>query len=177
MVINCIKLCREQYKKINKKAHRKLWTFLVMRRCAVAQGIVRANYKTIVTDKTYLGHNINFNGMEIMGQGRVDIGDNFHSGTECQMITSYHNFDGGKAIPYDETYIHKSIKIEDNVWLGNRVIILGGVTIGEGAIIQAGSVVVCDIPKYAIAGGHPAKPFSQRDVEHYERLKAEKKFM
>lgn len=35
----------------------------------------------------------------------------------------------------------------------------GGVTIGEGAIIQAGSVVVSDIPKYAIAGGSPAKVF------------------
>jgi len=66
--------------------------------------------------------------------------------------------------------------IEDNVWLGHRVIILGGVTIGEGAIIQAGSVVVKDIPKYAIAGGHPAKVFKYRDIKHYNRLKKEKKF-
>jgi acetyltransferase-like isoleucine patch superfamily enzyme len=56
------------------------------------------------------------------------------------------------------------------------VIVLGGVSIGEGAIIQAGSVVVKDIPKYAIAGGHPCKVFKYRDIEHYEKLKKERKF-
>ena len=70
----------------------------------------------------------------------------------------------------------KNIFVEDNVWLGNRVIILGGVTIEEGAIIQAGSVVVSDIPKCAIAGGNPAKVFKYRDIEHYEALKANKQF-
>lgn len=52
--------------------------------------------------------------------------------------------------------------------------ILPGVKIGEGAIIQAGSVVVKDIEKYAIAGGHPAKTFKYRDIDHYEKLKQEK---
>jgi acetyltransferase-like isoleucine patch superfamily enzyme len=56
------------------------------------------------------------------------------------------------------------------------VIILPGVTIHEGAIIQAGSVVVKDIEKCAIAGGHPAKVFKYRDIEHYEKLKKEGKF-
>lgn len=49
--------------------------------------------------------------------------------------------------------------------------ILGGVTIGEGAIIQAGSVVIFDIPSLAIAGGNPAKPFKYRDKKEYENLK------
>lgn len=66
--------------------------------------------------------------------------------------------------------------IKDCVWLGNNVIILGGVTIGEGAIIQAGSVVCKDIPDFAIAGGHPAKAFKFRDKEHYLELKEKKKF-
>ena len=70
----------------------------------------------------------------------------------------------------------KEVLIEDNEWLGNRVIILPGVSIGEGSLIQAGSVVVKDIPKYAIAGGHPAKVFSSRDKDHYEELKKEGKF-
>ena len=81
-----------------------------------------------------------------------------------------------EAIPYDDTVISKDVVIEDNVWLGNRVIVLPGVTIGEGAIIQAGSVVVKDIPKCAIAGGHPANVFSSRDKDHYEKLKKEGKF-
>jgi len=92
------------------------------------------------------------------------------------MITQIHNYDTGKAIPYDSSYILKNIRIDNNVWLGNDVIILGGVEVGEGAIIQAGAVVVKDIPKYAIVGGNPARVFKYRDIEHYERLKKEKKF-
>ena len=90
-------------------------------------------------------------------------------------MTEYHNYEG-EAIPYDATYIVKDVMIEDNVWIGTRVIILGGITIGEGAIIQAGSVITEDIPKYAIAGGHPAKVYAFRDKEHYEILKKLKKF-
>ena len=132
--------------------------------------------KSYVTPNTHLGNNVNFNGMSIHGNGKVSIGDNFHSGTGCQIITSFHNFDHGDAIPYDTTYIDKDVVIEDNVWLGNNVIILGGVTIGEGAIIQAGSVVCKSVPPLAIAGGHPAVPFKYRDKEHYFTLKEQKKF-
>lgn len=56
------------------------------------------------------------------------------------------------------------------------MIILGGVTLEEGAIVQAGSVVTKSVPKYAIVGGHPAQVFKYRDREHYDRLKAEGRF-
>ena len=138
---------------------------------------LRVNGKSCVTKNTVLGNNVNFNGMEIGGGGHVRIGNNFHSGPGCLMITQNHDYDHGNAIPYGSKYIYKDIFIEDNVWLGDRVIILGGVTIGEGAIIQAGSVVVSDIPKYGIAGGHPARVFKYRDKEHYEKLKKEGKFL
>ena len=130
---------------------------------------------TFLSRQTELGNNTNFNGLEINGTGRVVIGDNFHSGIDCLIITQNHNYEGTE-IPYDSTYIVKDVIIEDNVWLGDRVIILGGAKIGEGAIIQAGSVVVKDIPPLAIAGGHPAVPFKYRDREHYEELKSEKRF-
>ena len=132
---------------------------------------LKVNHYSQVTKKTFLGDNVNFNGMRIFGEGVVVIGNNFHSGSDCQMITSFHNYDEGKKIPYDDTYISKDINIEDNVWIGQRVIILGGVNIGEGAIIQAGSVVVNDIPPLAIAGGHPAKVFKYRNKNHYYELK------
>jgi maltose O-acetyltransferase len=47
--------------------------------------------------------------------------------------------------------------IEDNVWLGARVIVLGGVTIGEGSCIGAGSVVNTDVPPRSLAVGVPAR--------------------
>lgn len=137
---------------------------------------IRVNYRCRFTRKTEIKNNCHFNGMEISGKGKVVIGNNFHSGKECMMITSFHNYDSGKALPYDATSIDKDITVEDNVWLGARVIVLGGATIGEGAIIQAGSLVTGNIPACAIAGGHPAKVFKYRDIEHYEKLKAEGSF-
>lgn len=131
--------------------------------------------KSFVTSRTYLGDHVNFNGMSIFGNGKITIGNYFHSGINCQILTSFHNYEG-EAIPYDNTFFDKDVTIGDCVWLGNNVIILGGVTIGEGAIIQAGSVVCKSIPAYAIAGGHPAAVFKYRDKEHYEKLKGLRKF-
>ncbi len=133
------------------------------------------NNNSSVTNKTKIGNYVNFNGMQIGGDGEVIIGNYFHSGSDCLIITDNHNYEG-EMIPYDNTYIVKNVIIDDCVWIGDRVIILGGVHIGEGAIIQAGSVVVNNIPDYAIAGGSPAKVFKYRDIEHYKKLKAEKKF-
>lgn len=137
---------------------------------------IRINKKCNFANKTIsLGSNINFNGITIKGKGKVTIGDNFHSGTDCLIITSFHNYEG-KKIPYDETTIDKNVHIESNVWIGDRVIILGGSRIKEGAIIQAGSVVTKDVEKYSIVGGAPAKEFKTRNKEHYEKLKKEGKF-
>lgn len=162
-------------KKAVKKVLQFYYTTKVKKRCASYVLPLKVNGKSYVTSKTSLGRNVNFNGIRIGGCGEVRIGDNFHSGSDCIFITEIHNYEG-TAIPYDSTVICKNIVIEDNVWLGTRVMVLGGVTIGEGSIIQAGSVVVNDIPKYAIAGGHPAKVFSSRNKEHYEKLKSEGKF-
>lgn len=130
---------------------------------------------TYLGKNTRLGKNASIAGIHVRGWGKVVIGDNLRCGGDCLFITSNHNF-MGEALPYDGTYIHKEITIGDNVWIGYRVIVLGGVSIGEGAIIQAGSVVVRDIPPLAIAGGNPAAPFKFRDEDHYERLKKEGRF-
>ncbi|MEI7848620.1 MAG: acyltransferase [Chloroflexota bacterium] len=172
MLINILK----KTKQIFMLMLRFIFTARVKLQCGTYQEPLYVNLNSSVSKTTHLGKNVNFNGMTIHGGGKVVIGDNFHSGQACLMITQFHDYDNGDSIPYGETYIIKNIIIEDNVWLGDRVILLGGVTIGEGAIIQAGSVVVKDIPKYAIAGGHPAVAFKQRNVQHYETLKKEGKF-
>lgn len=153
----------------------KYYKLLVILKCHSYQEPLRVNFRTKVTKNTYLGKNVNFNGLTILGGGEVRIGNNFHSGPGCLLITAYHNYDKGDAIPYDNTYIYKKIIIENNVWLGANVTILGG-TIGEGAIIQAGSIIVKDVPKYAIVGNPPATVFKLRNIEHYEKLKEAKKF-
>lgn len=132
---------------------------------------LKVNYKSTFAGKVYFGNNCNFNGMSVTGKGTVYFGNNFHSGNSCLINTQNHNYDEGNKIPYDESYILKKVVIEDNVWFGSRVIVTGNITIGEGAIIAAGSVVVKDVPKYAIVGGNPAKIIKYRDIKHYNNLK------
>jgi acetyltransferase-like isoleucine patch superfamily enzyme len=52
----------------------------------------------------------------------------------------------------------RPIRIEDNVWIGFNSCILPGVTIGEGSVVGARSVVVDDVPPYTLVGGNPARP-------------------
>lgn len=81
------------------------------------------------------------------------IGDNSHgSATEI--------FDNIR--PQDRAIYSKgSIKIEENVWIGDKVTILPGVRIGKGSIIGSGAVVTKSIPEYSIAVGNPAKTKDQ----------------
>lgn len=162
-------------KKLHQIIMRKLFTFLVKRKAGKCAKECRVNHYSKVTKNTYISDHVNFNGMHITGKGKVSIGRYFHSGSGCLMITDTHNYEGN-CIPYDDTDKVRDIIIDDFVWLGSRVIILGGVHIGEGAIIQAGAVVVNDIPAYAIAGGNPAKVFKHRDEKHFIELKEKEAF-
>ena len=55
--------------------------------------------------------------------------------------------------------------IGNDVWIGYEAVILPGVTIGDGAIVAATSVVTKDVPPYTVVGGNPAKPLRQRFSE------------
>jgi len=54
------------------------------------------------------------------------------------------------------------IVVGNDVWIGSRAIVLSGVTIGHGAVIAAGSVVIKDVEPYTLVGGNPAKPIKRR---------------
>ena len=56
----------------------------------------------------------------------------------------------------EQEHITEKVKIGNDVWIGANCTILKGVAINDGAVIGAGSVVVNDIPEYAIAVGNPA---------------------
>lgn len=133
------------------------------------------NYPCSFSSTVYIGDYCNFNGMNANGGGKIFFGDYFHSGTECMIISQNHNYEG-ECIPYDSTYIYKDVRIGRCVWFGNRVTVIGGVSIGDGAIIAAGSVVVKDVPKCAIVGGNPAKILKYRDIEHFDKLDKEQKY-
>jgi len=158
---------------INYRFRRPYYTLLVKLTAQKVGSNLMVNKMSKVLPNTIIGDYVGFNGITIKGYGKVVFGNNFYSGSDCLIISSNHNYDHGKAIPFDGTQIKKEVIIEDNVWFGERVIVLGKARIGEGAIIQAGSVVIGEIPKCAIAGGHPAKVFKYRDIKHYEKMKKE----
>lgn len=138
------------------------------------------NLKVEENVELILGKRCGFNGMVIQNDGvkkavptaTVRIGDNFHSGKGCLIRTSDHDFSRGYPLVNGHISGYKSadVTIGSHVWFGNDVLVMKGVTIGDGAIIQAKSVIVSDIPALSIAGGHPCRVFAQRDPEEYEFL-------
>ncbi len=125
----------------------------------------------------FLGHSVNFNdNFFVNGTGSLTIGNYFHSGVNVTILTSNHNYENASSIPYDKIRIDKPVVIKDFVWIGNNVTVIPGITIGEGAIIAAGSVVVKDVPDCAIVGGNPAKLIKFRNLEEFNKLKSEGKF-
>lgn len=95
--------------------------------------------------------------------GSLRIGANVQIAPGCGFSPYEHRFDDLQR-PIREQGIVSSgdIVIEDDAWLGLGVYVLDGVRIGRGAVIGAGSVVVRDIPAYAIAAGAPAKVLRYR---------------
>lgn len=154
---------------IRSKIRTAFWTYKAKKIVAEFGQGSGVHHCSKLTKNTYVKNDCHFNGMEITGNGKVTIGSHFHSGKDCSIITHVHNYEGD-TLPYDKKVFHKDVSIGKNVWIGDHVIILGGSIIEDGAIIQAGSVVCGKVPYCAIAGGHPAKPYKYRNIDHYETL-------
>ena len=106
-----------------------------------------------------IGNNVGISHTAISAMEKVEIGDNVLIGSNCMIAdTDFHPIDTEKRIANDRTAIKTApIKIENNVFIGARSIILKGVTIGENSIVGAGSVVTKTIPANEIWAGNPAK--------------------
>jgi len=85
---------------------------------------------------------------------------------------SNENQDSPLIPPAKRKLITAPVFIEDNVWIGEFVSILPGVTIGEGTIIGANSVVSRSLPPNVIAFGSPAKPIKEYnfDTQKWEKI-------
>lgn len=92
----------------------------------------------------------------------MKIGDFVMIGSRCVFATVHHSFDQWKMPMIFQPASVKPIVIENDVWIGANVTVLGGVTVGRGAIIAAGAVVTKDVEPYSIVGGVPAKHIRYR---------------
>ena len=85
----------------------------------------------------------------------IDIGDDVQIAPAVQLYTATHPLDATERRSGLEGA--KPIRIGNNVWLGGGAIVLAGVTIGDDAVIGAGSVVTRDVPAGAVVVGNPAR--------------------
>ena len=119
---------------------------------------------------TYIGINCRF-----YAEGGLKIGSDTFIGESTLILTTIHNYKSQDCVPFDNIGILRRVEVGNNVWIGARAIITGGVKIEDGAIIAAGAVVTKSVPKCAIVGGNPAKIIGWRDVALYDKLSSENK--
>lgn len=115
--------------------------------------IIRADAHITAVDSIRIGNNV-LTGTKIL------ITDNAHGASEKSLLD----------IPPCKRPLYSKgpVIIENNVWIGEKVSIMPGVHIGEGAIIAANSVVTKSIPAYCIAAGVPAKIIKNLNIEKDE---------
>jgi galactoside O-acetyltransferase len=136
--------------------------------------------EVIVGDKCYIGTStiicrskIEFGNNVMVALGSTFYDHDSHSinykERQKDIDRQLEDYRNGKFFIENKSWVDvhdEPIKIGDNAWIGINCIILKGVTIGEGAIIGAGSVVTRDIPAWTIAGGNPAKVIKEIPDEH-----------
>jgi maltose O-acetyltransferase len=101
-----------------------------------------------------IGNNVFINyGSSLVSSKHVKVGDDCLIGTHVMVMDcDFHRVEDKRWDTTGETII-----LEDRVWLGNRSIVLKGVTVGHDAVVAAGSVVTKDVPPRTVVAGVPAK--------------------
>ncbi|WP_179394567.1 sugar O-acetyltransferase [Lacticaseibacillus absianus] len=114
-------------------------------------------YNVTVGDNFYM----NING-KLMDSAKITIGNNVFIAPNVALITETHPQNAAERNANLE-YAHP-ITIGNNVWICTNALILPGVTIGDNAIIGAGSVVTHDVPANTLVAGNPAKVLRQAEA-------------
>lgn len=107
-------------------------------------------YQTHIGARTF----VNF-GLTALDVARISIGDNVQFGPNVQLLTPTHPLDA--ELRRQKWEAAEPLTIGDNDWNGGGAIVLGGVSVGEKAIVGAGAVVTKDVPPDTVAVGNPAR--------------------
>jgi acetyltransferase-like isoleucine patch superfamily enzyme len=111
-----------------------------------------------ISDDVYIGPRCYFG-----AGGGITIGSKVVIGAGVELLAENHSFEDSEIPIQDQGVTRKGIHIEDDVWIGNRVIVLDGIHVGRGAVIGAGSVVTKDVPINAVVVGNPARIVRYRE--------------
>lgn len=106
----------------------------------------------------HLGDDVDLaTGVIITTRGGVSIGHRALIGYRTSIFSSNHHVPMGVGQIFESGHDFAEVKIGNDVWIGASCVILPGVTIGEGAVVGAGSVVTKDVAPFAMVAGVPAK--------------------
>ncbi|MGH7898576.1 MAG: acyltransferase, partial [Candidatus Binatia bacterium] len=95
--------------------------------------------------------------------GGVEIGDRTLLAGGCYVGGGrYHLADRDRSIASQGSYSEGPVVIGADCWIGAHAVVLDGVTIGRGAVVAAGAVVVRDVSEYTVVGGVPARALKER---------------
>ena len=113
-----------------------------------------------VGEDTFIGHDVLIAG----GNCSISIGNACDLAPRVSLIAGTHEIDMAGAHTAGKGY-SRDIIIEDGVWIGACVTVLGGVRIGKKSVIAAGSTVTHDIPPYTVAAGIPCRVVKTWDAD------------
>jgi acetyltransferase-like isoleucine patch superfamily enzyme len=137
----------------------------------IGNGVSLGSYSKYIVSSSFIepgkhiiiGNNVGIGDFaHIGGGGGVEIGNDTIVGAYLSCHPSNHNFGDLDKLIRNQGVNRSGIKIGQNCWLGAKVTILDGVSIGNGSIIAAGAVVNKSFPENSIIGGVPAKLLKQR---------------
>jgi maltose O-acetyltransferase len=101
-------------------------------------------------------------GAVIDGRGGITIGDFVMVGPHAVLVSSAHQHRNIDVPMSSRDHVMQPLVIQDDVWVGANAFIKGGVIIGKGVVIAAGSSVLKDVEDYKIVGGIPARIIGDR---------------
>ncbi len=145
-------LCR-QYNRSPSKGHLKKLkqAFLLCGKDVFIEAGFFCDYanKISFADRVFVNANCTF-----LDGGNINIGNDVLIGPNVQILTVNHPVSSTERLK--KTNLIEDVIIGNNVWIGAGAIILPGITISEGAVIGAGSVVTKNVEKYSLYAGNPA---------------------
>lgn len=129
------------------------------KRCFVMSDVLLATYGGRIS----VGDDVSFNpGVIVYGHGGVSIGNKTRIAARSLIVSANHNFTDPEIPIMNQGLTCKGVEIGTDVWIGAYVVIVDGVTIGDGCVIAAGSVVTRSIPPLSVVAGVPAKVINSR---------------
>jgi acetyltransferase-like isoleucine patch superfamily enzyme len=129
------------------------------KRCRLGMDV---ELRTVDAGRIHIGEDTRLNrGCTLTAYAQIRIGDFTIIGEFVSIRDANHGLKRGEPMRY-QPHTCEPILVGRDVWIGRGSCILPGVTIGEGAVIGANSVVTRDVPDFAIAAGVPAKVIKMR---------------